>query len=402
MSHEWGNNPDVIELSARVRKLLSEFPAAEYDRLVQTRRDLHGHPEIAYEEVRTAGVVVERLRGLGLAPRTGIAKTGVSADAGAGAKRLMLRADMDALPLEEGSGAPYASRIKGRMHACGHDGHVAISLAVAERLASSSPAAATRFLYQPAEEGRGGAQSCADEGVLEGVDATFGLHLWSPLAVGRVGVNRGALMAAVDNFTIDVEGRGGHGAMPHEAADPILAAARIVEALQAVVAREISPLDSAVVTIGSIHGGTAFNIIPDAVRMEGTARSFTASTWKALPEKIERIVQGTASACGVKARLRYDRTNGATVNDPKMADLVIETAARLLGEENVEVDARTLAGEDMSVFLDRVPGCFFFVGCAKEGPVLPHHSPRFDIDERALAIGTVVLEAVAREAARRI
>jgi amidohydrolase len=392
----------VTSLSPRVQKLLADFPTSEYDRLVKTRRDLHGHPELAYEEHRTAGVVTERLRALGLSPRTGIAKTGVIADTGVGRKRLMLRADMDALPLEEDSGAPYASRTPGRMHACGHDGHVAISLAVAERLVSASPEAAARFLYQPAEEGRGGAQSCTDEGALEGVDAAFGLHLWSPLPVGTIGVNRGALMAAVDNFTIDVEGRGGHGASPHEAADPILAAARIVEALQAVVAREISPLDSAVVTIGSIHGGTAFNIIPNAVRMEGTARSFTAATGKALPEKIERIVLGTASACGVTARIRYERTNGATVNDPRMADIIIEAAGRLLGDENVETDTRTLGGEDMSVYLDRVPGCFFFVGCAKAGPLRPHHSPQFDIDERALAIGTLLLEAVAREAARRI
>jgi amidohydrolase len=392
----------VTSLSPRLETLLAEFPAAEYDQLVRTRRDLHEHPEIAYEEHRTAGVVAKRLAALGLSTRTGVAKTGVIADTGAGPRRLMLRADMDALPLEEDSGAPYASRIPGRMHACGHDGHVAISLAVAERLVPASPAVAARFLYQPAEEGRGGAQSCADEGALEGVEAAFGLHLWSPLPVGMIGVNRGALMAAVDNFTIDVEGRGGHGASPHEAADPILAAARIVDALQAVVAREISPLDSAVVTIGSIHGGTAFNIIPNSVRMEGTARSFTVATGNALPQKIERIVLGTASACGVTARIRYERTNGATVNDPKMADLVIETAGRLLGEENVETDTRTLGGEDMSVFLDRVPGCFFFVGCAREGPLRPHHSPQFDIDERALAIGTVVLEAVAREAARRL
>ena len=287
------------------------------------------------------------------------------------------------------------------MHACGHDGHVAISLALAERLTRETPGAGVRFLYQPAEEGQGGAQACAAEGVLEGVVGALGLHLWSPLPVGMIGVNRGALMAAVDDFTIDIEGRGGHGAAPHETADPILAAARVVEALQSVVSREISPLDSAVVTVGSIHGGTAFNIIPGSARLAGTARSFTEATGRALPQKIERIVMGTAAACGVTARIQYQRINGATVNDPAKADLVIETARRLLGEENVETDTRTLGGEDMSVYLDRVPGCFFFVGCAKEGPLRPHHSPTFDIDERALAVGTVVMEAVVREAARR-
>jgi amidohydrolase len=385
----------------RLDALLAAFPSPELDDLVATRRDLHRHPELAFEERRTAGIVAGRLRSLGLAPREGVGKTGVTADAGAAGPRLMLRADMDALPLTEGTGAPYASETPGRMHACGHDGHVAIALAVARRLTATPPPAPLRFLFQPAEEGLGGAQACAADGVLEGVGSAFGLHLWTPLPAGRIGINRGPLMAAVDQFEITVEGRGGHGAAPHETEDSILASARIVDALQSVVAREISPLEPAVVTVGSIHGGTAFNIIPGSVRMEGTARSFTEAVGRALPEKIRRIVEGTASACGVRATLRYERLNGATVNDPKMADLVIETAARLLGEENVETDTRTLGGEDMSVFLERVPGCFFFVGCGLEGPPRAHHSPRFDVDERALAVGTVVMEAVVREAARR-
>ena len=387
--------------SNALARLLETFPAAERDALVATRRDLHRHPELAFEERRTAGLVADRLRALELSPREGVGRTGVTADRGDG-PRLMLRADMDALPLTEGTGAPYASEVPGRMHACGHDGHVAMGLAVAGRLCRQPPPRGLRFLFQPAEEGQGGAQACADDGVLDGVDATFGLHLWTPLPVGKIGVNRGALMAAVDHFEIDVEGRGGHGAAPHETDDPILAAARIVDALQSVVAREISPLDAAVVTIGSIHGGTAFNIIPGSVTLTGTARSFTEATGRALPEKIRRIVEGTAAASGVRAVLRYTRVNGATVNDPKMADLVIETAGRLLGEENVETDTRTLGGEDMSVFLDRVPGCFFFVGCAPEGNLRPHHSPRFDMDERALMVGTVVMEAVLREAAKRL
>ncbi len=383
-------------------QLLSQFPPAELATLVATRRDLHRHPETAFEEHRTAGVVVQQLRAIGLAPRAGVGRTGVVADDGAQGARLMLRADMDALPLQEANEETYTSAIPGRMHACGHDGHVAMALAVAGRLAATKPEAPVRFLFQPAEEGQGGAQACADDGVLEGVGAAFGLHLWSPLPVGKIGVNRGALMAAVDHFEIEVEGRGGHGAAPHETADPIVAAARIVEALQTVVSREISPLDAAVVTIGSIHGGTAFNIIPGSVLLTGTARSFTEATGRALPEKIGRIVAGTAAACGVRATLRYDRVNSATVNDAKMAELVIETASRLLGEDNVETDTRTLGGEDMSVFLNRVPGCFFFVGCARDDGLRPHHSPRFDIDERALMVGTTVMEAVLREAARRL
>jgi len=342
-------------------------------RLVETRRDLHRHPELAFEERRTAAVAFERLSGLGLSPRAGLGKTGVAADHGAGGPRLLLRADMDALPLTEGTAVPYASRSPGRMHACGHDGHVAIGLAVAERLTRSSDAGSFRFLFQPAEEGAGGAQAVVADGGLEGVAAAFGLHLWNQLPPGKIGVSRGALMAAVDEFEIDIEARGGHGAAPHETADPIVAAARIIEALQSVVSREISPLDSAVVTVGSIHGGTAFNVIPSSVRLTGTARSFTEATGKALPAKFERIVSGTASAAGVSARLAYRRVNRATVNDRAMADLVIETASRLFGEENIETDTRTLGGEDFSEYLSRVPGCFFFVGGV---PGAPGRAPR--------------------------
>ena len=390
-----------------IQKLLQQFPETEFETLVETRRDLHRHPELAFEEVRTAGIAAERLARLGWSPRTGVGRTGVLADpptasrAGNG-PRILLRADMDGLPIHEETGAPYASEVAGRMHACGHDGHVAIALALAERLARTPRAGRFRFLFQPAEEGAGGAEACAADGVLDGVDAAFGLHLWNQIPVGKIGVNRGALLAAVDEFSIEVEGRGGHGASPHEAADPIVGAARIIESIQTVVSREISPLEPAVVTIGSIHGGTAFNIIPSTVRMTGTARSFTEAVGRALPEKMERVVRGTAEAAGVRAKLDYRRVNRATVNDRAMAELVIETAVELVGPENVDAETRTLGGEDMSVFLSRVPGCFFFVGSAPAGSHRPHHSPDFDIDERALALGTVLFEAVALKAAERL
>ena len=258
-----------------LQKLLQGFPEREFESLVETRRDLHRHPELAFEETRTAGIVSGRLARLRMSPRTGVGKTGVTADPGESGTRILLRADMDALPLTEATGAPYESLVPGKMHACGHDGHVAVGLAVAGRLASSPTAGRFRFLFQPAEEGAGGAEACLADGVLEGVTAALGLHLWNQMPVGKIGVNRGALLAAVDEFSIEVEGRGGHGASPHETADPILAAARIIDALQSVVSREISPLDAAVVTIGSVHGGTAFNIIPSTVRLTGTARSFT-------------------------------------------------------------------------------------------------------------------------------
>jgi len=384
--------------------LLAGFPAAELSTLIETRRDLHRHPELGFEERRTAGIAAERLRRLGLSPRTGVGGTGVTADppSRSALRRILLRADMDGLPLSEETGAPYASTIPGAMHACGHDGHVSIGLALAERLSGAPAAGRVRHLFQPAEEGAGGARACEADGVLEGVTAAFGLHLWNQLPVGKVGVSRGVLMAAVDEFGIDVEGPGGHGAAPHETYDAIVAAARIVEALQTIVSREISPLDPAVVSVGSIHGGSAFNIIPKSVRLTGTVRSFSEAAFQALPGKMERIVQGTAEAAGVSARLDYRRVNRPTVNNPDMTDLVIDAARRLLGDENVETETRTLGGEDMSVFLDRVPGCFFFVGSAPEGRHRPHHSPVFDIDERALAVGTALFEAVAIEAAKRL
>ena len=385
-----------------VEEVLRRVPAGELHDLIATRRDLHRHPELGFLENRTAGIVAGRLDALGLAPRRGVGRTGVVADFSAAAPRVLLRADMDALPLQEESSSAYASEEPGRMHACGHDGHVSIALALAARLARRTDPGPFRLLFQPAEEGAGGAAACAEDGVLDGVSSAFGLHLWNQLPVGKIGVNRGALMAAVDEFSIDVEGPGGHGAAPHETADTVVGAARIVDALQTIVSREISPLDSVVVTIGSIHGGSAFNVIPALVRLTGTGRSFTEASGRALPEKMARVVRGTAEAAGVRATLTYRRVNRATVNDPDMADIVIAEATRLLGEENVDVETRTLGGEDMSVFLDRVPGCFFFVGSSPEGEHRPHHSPRFDFDERALAIGLEVFEAVALAAGQRI
>jgi len=387
--------------SDRLDELLTDFPDREFQSIVETRRDLHRRPELAFQETRTADVIARELLSLGVEPRTGVAGTGVIADLQDGESRILLRADMDALPIIEASGVAFESETRGKMHACGHDGHVAIALATARRL-SRNPGGAVRFLFQPAEETGGGARACAAAGALQGVQAAIGLHLWNQLPVGRIGINRRALMAAVDEFEIHVTGRGGHGAAPHETADPIVAAARIVEALQTIVSREVSPLDSAVVTIGTIHGGDAFNIIPSSVRLTGTARWFAETTGAAMPGRIERIATHVAAAAGVTARLAYKRVNRPVVNDPRITEIVIQAAARLLGEQCVETETRTLGGEDMSVYLDAVPGCFFFVGSAPEGPHRPHHSPGFAIDERALAVATVLLEAAARDVSKAL
>ncbi|HET9794289.1 MAG TPA: amidohydrolase [Thermoanaerobaculia bacterium] len=389
-------------MNGNVDDALKAFPERELERLIAVRRDLHRHPELGFEETRTAGMVRDRLAETRLVPSVGIGRTGVVADLGEeGAARVMIRADMDALPLEEETGVPYVSSVPGKMHACGHDGHVAIGLAVAERLARDPAGGAFRSLFQPAEEGAGGARAMVDDGALDGVSAALGLHLWNPLPVGKIGLVSGPQMAAVDEFEIVVRGPGGHGAAPHETFDAVLASARIVESLQTIVAREISPLDPAVVTVGAIHGGTAFNIIPREVRMKGTARSFSPEAHAALPGKIARIAEGVARACGVTAEIDYRRINEATVNDRSIAELVAEAAEEILGAGSV-VETRTMGGEDMSVYLARVPGCFFFVGSGLPGAYRPHHSPVFDFDERALAVGTLLLEACARRLSERL
>ncbi|MDF1702657.1 MAG: amidohydrolase, partial [Planctomycetota bacterium] len=311
--------------------------AEERDELVATRRDIHAHPELKYEETRTAALVDERLRDLGYATRTGVGRTGVVTTLeGAGeGPCVLLRADMDALPLQEQNEVAYASTKAGVMHACGHDGHTAMALGAARILRRvASPAhGRIKLMFQPAEEGGNGALAMIEDGVLEEpqVDAAFGLHLWNHLETGKVAITDGPFMASVDEFTIRIRGTGGHGAMPHEARDPVLAAAHVVTALQQVAARNVSPLAAAVITIGAIHGGEAFNIIPDVVELRGTARSFDLGVWESLPGHIERIVHGTAAAHDCTAELDLDRLMRPTVNDPAMAELVREVAREVVG-----------------------------------------------------------------------
>ncbi|MGE0706621.1 MAG: M20 family metallopeptidase [Planctomycetota bacterium] len=381
---------------------MAPLTAAERRALTETRRDLHKHPELAYAEARTAGVVEARLRAAGYALETGVAGTGVVArKPGKGPRTLLLRADMDALPVQERNEVDYASVHAGRMHACGHDGHVAALLTAAERLAAAELPGSLVFCFQPAEEGAGGAQRMIEAGVLEGVDAAFGVHLWSSLEVGLVGLASGPVMAAVDRFDLVLRGRGGHGAMPQQATDPVVAACQLVTALQTIVSRETDPLDSCVVTVGQLLAGDNFNVIPSEARLSGTCRSFTREAHAALPERFERVVRGICAALGCEYSLDYLRTSGPTINEPGFTAFVREVAAEVLGPGSARVEGpgvRTMAGEDFSAFLERVPGCFAFVGARNEarGIVHPHHSPRFDIDEEALGVAARLMEGVAR------
>jgi amidohydrolase len=376
--------------------------ADEAQEIVATRRDLHAHPEIAYQEHRTSDVVARRLEALGYAPRRDVGRTGVTAllEGREPGPCVLLRADMDALPLAEASDVPYRSTAPNAMHACGHDCHTAMALGAARilRRLSPLPRGSVKLMFQPAEEGGNGALAMIQEGVLDHprVDAAFGLHVWNHLDVGQVAVVDGPFMAAVDRFRIRVVGKGGHGAVPHASRDPVLAAAHVVTALQQVVARNVDPMKSAVLTVGSLHGGDAFNIIPQEVVLEGTMRSFDHDVWEALPGHLDRTARRTAEAFDCRAEIEVERVQRATVNDPGMAALVREVAAGVVGSGNV-VEARTMGGEDFSELLLRVPGCYFFVGSRNErkGKVHPHHSPYFDVDEDVLPIGARMLVGVA-------
>jgi len=374
------------------------FTPDEVADLIAVRRDLHQHPETAFQEVRTSGVVAERLQALGLEVRTGVAGTGVIATVRGGrpGRTVMLRADMDALPIHEENDVPYRSRNDGAMHACGHDCHTSILLAVARRLVrdSASLRGSVRLCFQPAEEVGGGAEKMIEQGVLDPLpDAVFGLHVWQTLGIGKIGVTPGPFMAAVDEFRVTLRGVGTHAAMPHQGRDPVVALAHVITALQTLASRETDPLREVVVTVTQLRAGTAFNIIPGSAWMNGTARSFDRETWQGLPERFERIVRGVAQALRCEADIEFLRYNQPTVNDPAMAALAHEVAADIVGPGNVVTDIRTMGGEDFSAFLAKVPGCFIAVGSRNEsrGLVHEHHHPRFDVDESSLEIGAELL-----------
>lgn len=378
---------------------------SELELLIATRRDLHRHPEIGFEEHRTAGIAAERLRAAGYEVRTGIAGTGVvgTLRGGAGAgPTLLIRADMDALPIQEENSHDYASTIPGRMHACGHDAHVAIGLAVAERLARrrNELAGEVRYVFQPAEEGMGGARRMVDEGVLEGVDAALGLHIWTGLPTGVVGAVDGPQMAGSQEFRIVVKGRGGHAAMPHQTIDATLVASHIVVALQSIVSRSVAPTEAGVVTVGSLHSGTAMNIISDSAVLEGTMRAFTTDLQELLRRRVAEVARGVAAAHGAEVDVQFHHLIfPPTTNDARLAGIVREVAARVVGPEKVRSDDAvcTMAAEDFSEFGVRVPACYFFLGAYSEeaGAVHPHHSPKFDVCEKALPIGVDILEGAA-------
>jgi len=377
--------------------------------LIAMRRDFHEHPELAFEEVRTSGIVALRLRSLGLEVQTGVAKTGVvgllRGEAGGPAvKTLAIRADMDALPIHEQNEIAYRSQVNGKMHACGHDGHTSILLTVADLLSRhrSELKGNIKFIFQPAEENIGGAEPMVKAGVMEGVDGIIGLHLFSNYPSGYLGVRAGAVFAAANGFKLIVKGKGGHAAMPHLTVDPIVISSYIIQALQTLISRETSPFHPAVITIGMIHAGTAFNIIPEEVVLYGTARAFTREHQQYLQQRIQEVTSGIATAMGGSCEIGgCDANLPPCINDPVMTEVVRKAAIATVGEKKVDGSGKvmTTGSDDMAIFLESVPGCYFVVGARNEekGAYYPHHHPRFNIDEDALPIGVEVLSRAALE-----
>lgn len=364
--------------------------------LVEWRRGLHQRPELGFQEKLTAGFVAQKLTEWGIDHQTGIAETGIVATI-AGRQPgpvLGIRADMDALPIQEESEVPYRSQHDGIMHACGHDGHTAIALGTAHYLAQHRDifAGTVKLIFQPAEEGPGGAQPRIEAGVLHNpeVDAMIGLHLWNNLPLGTVGVRSGPLMAAVELFRCQILGKGGHGAMPHQTIDTVLVSAQIVNALQTIVARNVNPLDAAVVTVGELHAGAAMNVIAATARLSGTVRYFNPELATTISQRLEQIIAGVCQSHGATYDLNYQHLYPPLINDKGMAQLVRSVAETVVETPaGVVPECQTMGGEDMAFFLQQVPGCYFFLGSAnpQKNLAYPHHHPRFDFDETALGLG---------------
>lgn len=370
--------------------------------LVSLRRELHQIPELGFEEHRTSERIGEELRAI-TSPRS-IARTGWVAEIGdlEGGRTLLLRADMDGLPVEEETGLSFTSTHSGRMHACGHDAHMACLISAARDIQSDPPdGLGLRLLFQPAEEGLGGAVACIEDGALDGVDVAFGLHVWNELPTGVVVATPGGMMAGVIALEMVVRGRGGHGALPERAVDPIVAASQLVLALQTVVSRRVDPQVPTVLTIGAIHGGDAFNVIPEQATIQGTIRYFEPSQAAFLEEEVRRIAGGIGAASGTEIEVKWTPYTIPTVNDPHMAALVAEAAEGLAGVREVLTDYRVMAGEDFGEILQLVPGCYALVGSGGEDPSVaaPHHSPHFQIDEAVLGIASSLHRAVVNRVA---
>ena len=380
------------ELLSRVNEI--------YPYTVALRRELHRRPELGFQEFQTAEkLLIELSQWEGFSIQSGIAGTGIVASLAGGkpGKTILVRFDMDALPVNEDTGADYSSENNGIMHACGHDGHMAIGLTAARLLSESRQELSGRvvFLFQPAEEGLGGALRMIKEGVLESVkpDVALGMHLWNEKPLGWLGISDGPVMSASETFRITIRGKGGHGGKPHEAVDPIVASAGVISALQSLPAREVHPLDSSVISVCNIHAGEAHNVIPGEVALGGTIRTFRQETRDLVLKRFREIVTGVAQAHLCQAEIELEKISPAVQNDPEIAEIMRQTARRLYPEAELDDSYQTMASEDMAFFLQEVPGCYSFVGSAnpKKGLDAKHHQPDFNFDEEALKTGVALI-----------
>jgi len=360
--------------------------------IIDWRRDFHQYPELGFDEHRTSKIIGETLKEMGLAPKMNVGKTGVTADLTFGeGPTIALRADMDALPMQETSGLDFSSKHDGVMHACGHDGHMAMLLGAAKVLTQNGNSfnGTIRFIFQPAEEGAGGARYMIEDGCLDGVDEIYGIHVWNYQPVGEVGITDGPVLAAADMFEINIKGIGGHGAAPQGTVDAVVVASHLVQALQTIVSRNTNPLESTVVTIGTISGGHNFNIIADEVTLSGTARAYTEENRNLIKTRMAEIIDGVAKTFGAEISFDYEDGYPPTINHTDPVNKVLKAAERVVGEK-AGMPYLSMGGEDFSYYLQKIPGCFFFVGSAPNDQKLfetPHHCSHFTMDERALLVG---------------
>ncbi|HWI46224.1 MAG TPA: M20 family metallopeptidase, partial [Rubrobacter sp.] len=357
-------------MSQRFEGLQAEVEEKFGEQIVALRRDIHREPELNFDTERTAQKVLAALDGLPLDIETGVAWNGIVATLRGGeGPTVALRADMDALPMEEDTGLPFSSEFEGRMHACGHDGHTSMLVGAAHALAEMRDRldGTVKFVFQPAEEGGGGGRVMVDEGVIDDVSSIFALHLWPGLPFGQVATKAGPIMAAADGFEMEITGSGGHGAMPHLAADAVVIAAQVVTALQILVSREVDPVEPAVLTVGKIGAGTAFNIIPEKARLGGTVRTLNADLRKRMPGRIEVLARGVAKGMGGDANLDYTFSYPVTANDEGAAGRALSVAEELFGGQSVlELPNPSMGGEDFAYFLEKVPGAFIWLGVGED------------------------------------
>jgi hippurate hydrolase len=393
-----------VDVSQRFEELQAEIEENFGEQIVALRRDIHREPELGFDTERTTKKVLAALDGLPLDIETGVAENGIVATLRGGeGPTVALRADMDALPIEEETGLPFSSEIEGRMHACGHDGHTGMLVGAAHALSRLQDrlSGTVKFVFQPAEEGGGGGKVMVDEGVVEDVSSIFALHLWPGLPFGKVATKAGPIMAAADAFEMEIIGSGGHGAMPHLAADAVVIAAQVVTALQTLVSREVDPVEPAVLTVGEIGAGTAFNIIPEKARLGGTVRTLNSDLRERMPGRMEAVARGVAKGMRGDANLDYAFSYPVTVNDEGAAGYALGVAKDLFGAQSVqELPNPSMTAEDFAFYLEKVPGAFIWLGVGEDISGL--HTSQFAFDEEVLSRGSALLAALALEASQHV